>query len=156
MRAGNGGGRPANPPLQGTLDPKLQGKPLVRPLVQDSCPTRQIEFTSAPDGTRKATVEFDAAACGKRRIGLSQTFNPQLDPAEVQATGAQPGNSGICTLPSTGWSEAKILLASLFSEHVLCRLFLETVSYGKPARKTTGSRPLWRPTRRIANVLIKD
>jgi len=80
-------GKPADPPLLGTLDPKLQGKPLVRYVIQYSCPARQITFTAGPGGTSKAAVEFDVAAYdvfGKRISGLSQTFNLQLEAEKYQ------------------------------------------------------------------------
>jgi VWFA-related protein len=78
---------PADPPVMGTLDPKLQGKPLVRYVVQYSCPARQITFSAGPGGINKATVEFDVAAYdvfGKRITGLSQTFNLQLTAEKYQ------------------------------------------------------------------------
>jgi VWFA-related protein len=78
---------PADPPVMGTLDPKLQGKPLVRYVVQYSCPARQITFAAGPAGTNKAAVEFDVAAYdvyGKRITGLSQTFNLQLTAEKYQ------------------------------------------------------------------------
>jgi hypothetical protein len=80
-------GKPADPPVMGTLDPKLQGKPLVRYVIQYSFPARQITFTAGPAGVNKATVEFDVAAYdvfGKRISGLSQTFNLQLEAEKYQ------------------------------------------------------------------------
>jgi len=68
----------AQPPVKGTLDPKLAGKPLVRYGIRYSVPSRQFTFSEAPDGTRKCSIELDVAAYdvyGKRISGLSQTVN---------------------------------------------------------------------------------
>jgi len=73
--------KPTDPPVMGTLDPKLAGKPLVRYDFQYFLPVRQITFTDGPDGVRKASLEFDIAAYdvyAKRITALSQTVNLQL------------------------------------------------------------------------------
>jgi VWFA-related protein len=73
-----------NPPgtkVQGTLDPKLQGKPLRRYEFRFSMPGRQISFTDAPDGMHKGSLEFDVAAYdvyGKLITDLSQSIDLPL------------------------------------------------------------------------------
>jgi VWFA-related protein len=71
---------PGDPPVIGTLDPKLQGKTLARFDVLYFIPAiaSQIQFAVGPDGSRKCSLEFDLAAYdvyGKRITGLSQTTN---------------------------------------------------------------------------------
>jgi VWFA-related protein len=79
-----------DPPLLGTLDPKLQGKALVRYDVLYFIPAiaSQIEFALGTDGSRKCSLEFDLAAYdvyGKRITGLSQTSNsPPLTAEQYQ------------------------------------------------------------------------
>ena len=73
--------KPGDPPVIGTLDPALTGKPLVRYDLLYLLPMRQIAFAAGPAETHRATVEFDIAAYdvfGKRITGLSQTLNVQL------------------------------------------------------------------------------
>ena len=68
-----------DPPVMGTLDPKLAGKPLVRYELQYLLPSRQITFNQGADGLRKCSLEFDVAAYdvyGKLITGLSQTVTP--------------------------------------------------------------------------------
>ena len=72
--------KPADATVIGTLDPKLQGKPLVRYDVLYFIPeiSSQIAFALGADGSRKCSLEFDLAAYdvyGKRITGLSQTSN---------------------------------------------------------------------------------
>jgi hypothetical protein len=77
--------KPTDPPVMGTLDPKLGGKPLVRYDVLYLVPTRQITFTPGPGGTRKCSLAFDIAAYdvfGKLITGLSQTISSPAMTAE--------------------------------------------------------------------------
>jgi VWFA-related protein len=70
--------KPTDPPVIGTLDPKLAGKPLVRYDVQYLVPARQIVFAEGPGGTRKCSLVLDIAAYdvyGKLITSLSQTIN---------------------------------------------------------------------------------
>ena len=80
--------RPDDPPVFGTLDPKLTDKPLVRYEFVYLVPSRQITFRDGPGGTRTCSLEFDIAAYdvfGKRITGLSQTISPRpLTPDEYQ------------------------------------------------------------------------
>ena len=80
--------KPTDPPVIGTLDPKLKDKALVRYDFQYLLPSRQITFSEGPDGTRKCSLEFDVAAYdvyGKLITGLSQTITPPpLTPQQYQ------------------------------------------------------------------------
>jgi VWFA-related protein len=72
--------KPGDATVIGTLDPKLQGKALVRYDVLYFIPeiASQIAFALGADGSRKCSLEFDLAAYdvyGKRITGLSQTSN---------------------------------------------------------------------------------
>ena len=72
--------RPDDPPIFGTLDPKLTDKPLVRYEFVYLVPSRQIAFREGPGGTHTCSLEFDLAAYdvfGKRITGLSQTISPR-------------------------------------------------------------------------------
>lgn len=85
-----GPAKPGDATVLGTLDPKLQGKALVRYNVLYYIPAlaSQIAFAAGPDGSRKCSLEFDLAAYdvyGKRITGLSQTSNsPPLTAEQVQ------------------------------------------------------------------------
>jgi VWFA-related protein len=71
----------------GTLDPKLQGKPLRRYDVQYSLPGRQITFNQDADKTRKGSLEFDIAAYdvyGKLITSISQTIDLKLTEERYQ------------------------------------------------------------------------
>jgi VWFA-related protein len=75
-----GPAKPADATVIGTLDPKLQGKALVRYDVLYFIPaiSSQIAFALGADGSHKCSLEFDLAAYdvyGKRITGLSQTSN---------------------------------------------------------------------------------
>jgi hypothetical protein len=59
-------------------------------------------------------------------------------------------------VPLKWHSTAKISLASLFGQAVLCPLFLEIVSDEKSARKSTGRFECGCSTCRTANAFIKD
>jgi VWFA-related protein len=82
--------KPGDPAVMGTLDPKLQGKALVRYDVLYFIPAiaSQIQFAVGPDGSRKCSLEFDLAAYdvyGKRITGLSQTsMSPSMTADQVQ------------------------------------------------------------------------
>jgi VWFA-related protein len=72
--------KPGDAMAIGTLDPKLQGKALVRYDVLYFIPeiSSQIVFALGADGSHKCSLEFDLAAYdvfGKRITGLSQTSN---------------------------------------------------------------------------------
>jgi VWFA-related protein len=79
-----------NPPgskVLGTLDPKLQGKPLRRYDFQYSLPGRQIVFNDGPDKTHKGSLEFDIAAYdvyGKLITSISQTIDLKLTDERYQ------------------------------------------------------------------------
>jgi VWFA-related protein len=71
--------RPNDPPVMGTLDPKLAGKPLVRYDVLFVVPSRQLTFVDGGDGTRKVSLEFDVSAYdvfGKLISSSGRTFTP--------------------------------------------------------------------------------
>ena len=73
-----------NPPetkTLGTLDPKLQSKPLRRYELHFSLPGRQVTFNPAPAGLHKGSLEFDIAAYdvyGTLITTLSQTIDLSL------------------------------------------------------------------------------
>jgi hypothetical protein len=85
-----------NPPgtkVLGTLDPKLQGKPLRRYELQFSMPGRQIAFTNAPDGMHHAALEFDVVAYdvyGKLISQLSQSIDLPLTADRYKQLQGQP------------------------------------------------------------------
>jgi hypothetical protein len=73
--------KPTDPPVIGTLDPKLAGKPLVRYNLNYRFPARQLTFKEAGDGTHNGSVEFDLVAYdvfGKMISSLSQTIKLPL------------------------------------------------------------------------------
>jgi hypothetical protein len=79
--------KPTDPPVMGTLDPKLAGKPLVRYDFHYIFPARELTFADAPGGVHKGSVEFDIVAYdvyGKRITMLSQTINLPLTAAQYQ------------------------------------------------------------------------
>lgn len=72
----------------GTLDPKLQGKPLRRYDFQYSIPGRQITFNQDADKSHKGALEFDIAAYdvyGKLITSISQTIDLKLTDERYQA-----------------------------------------------------------------------
>jgi len=83
-----------DPPVRGTLDPKLKDKPLVRYELQSMLPARQILFTDGPDGPHRGSLEFDIVADDvyRNRIpGLSQTVSlPPLTAEQVQQFLSKP------------------------------------------------------------------
>lgn len=79
--------KPTDPPVIGTLDPKLAGKKLVRYDLVYGFPARQITFADAPGGVHKGSVEFDVVAYdvyGKRITSLSQTIPLPLTETQYQ------------------------------------------------------------------------
>ena len=71
--------KPTDPPVMGTLDPKLAGKPLVRYDVLFFLPTRQLTSSDGPDGTHKIALVFDLAAYdvyGKLIARSGRDFSP--------------------------------------------------------------------------------
>jgi hypothetical protein len=79
--------KPTDPPVMGTLDAKLTGKPLVRYAFSYKFPARELTFAEQPDGTHKGSVEFDVVAYdvyGKRITSLSQTIPLPLTAAQYQ------------------------------------------------------------------------
>ena len=77
----------------GTLDPKLQGKPLRRYEFQYSLPGRQIVFNEAPDKSYKGSLEFDIAAYdvyGKLITSISQTIDLSLTEDRYQLLQKKP------------------------------------------------------------------
>jgi VWFA-related protein len=79
--------KPTDPPVMGTLDPKLTGKPLVRYAFSYKFPARELTFAEQPGGVHKGSVEFDIVAYdvyGKRITGLSQTIALPLTAAQYQ------------------------------------------------------------------------
>ncbi len=72
---------PEGTKVLGTLDPKLQGKPLRRYDFQYSLPGQQITFNDGPGKTHKGALEFDIAAYdvyGKLITSISQTIDLKL------------------------------------------------------------------------------
>ncbi len=56
--------KPGDPPVAGMLNPELNGKPLVRYDLLFAIPADQITLAQGADGTRKGSVEIDAAVYG--------------------------------------------------------------------------------------------
>jgi VWFA-related protein len=85
--------KPNDPPVLGTLDPKLAGKTLLRYDVEYVVPTRQLTFVQSAGGVHKGSIDFDLAAYdvyGKRITGLSQTLSLPLSPVQyAQMTKSQ-------------------------------------------------------------------
>jgi VWFA-related protein len=81
--------KPGDPPIFGTLDPKLKGKHLVRYGFQYDVPAKQIAFKNGPKGTHEMSLDFDIAvydANEKLLTGLSQTLKSSLTEATYQQT----------------------------------------------------------------------
>lgn len=77
----------------GTLDPKLQGKPLRRYEFQYSLPGRQIMFNESADKTYHGSLEFDIAAYdvyGKLVSSISQGMNLTLSSERYQLLQKKP------------------------------------------------------------------
>lgn len=87
--------KPGDPPVLGTLDPKLKGKHLTRYTFQYVVPGQQIKFTDGPNKTHKGVLEFDIAvydSTDKLLTGLSQVVRMALTEIsyQQQVTGQQP------------------------------------------------------------------
>jgi VWFA-related protein len=79
--------KPGEPPVMGSLDPKLQGKSLVRYAFSYIFPAQQIKFVDAPGGIHKGSVQFDIVAYdvyGKPITSLSQTIPLPLKAEQYQ------------------------------------------------------------------------
>jgi hypothetical protein len=78
--------KPTDPPILGTLDPKLKGKRLVRYGFQYVVPLEQVKFS--PDkGGHKGSLDFDIAvydANDHLLTGLSQTLTMPMSEATYQ------------------------------------------------------------------------
>jgi VWFA-related protein len=89
-------GDTVNPPdakVLGSLDPKLQGKPLRRYELDFSMPGRQVSFTDAPGGMHKGSLEFDVVAYdvyGKLITDLSQSIDLPLTTDRYKQLQTQP------------------------------------------------------------------
>jgi hypothetical protein len=78
---------PSGANVLGTLDPKLQGKPLRRYDFQYSLPGRQVTFKDGPDKTHTGALEFDIAAYdvyGRLLTRISQTIDLKLTDERYQ------------------------------------------------------------------------
>lgn len=87
--------KPGDPPVLGTLDPKLRGKRLTRYSFQYAVPAQQIAFSDGPKKTHKAALDFDIAVFDtneKLLTGLSQIVNASLTDATYRndVDGKQP------------------------------------------------------------------
>ena len=79
--------QPSDPPIMGSLDPKLKDKPLTRYGFLFLGPSRQVAFTPGPDDTHSGALDFDIAAYdaqGKLLTSLSQTMKFPHTNAEYQ------------------------------------------------------------------------
>lgn len=79
--------KPGDPPVLGTLDPKLQGKRLTRYGFSYVVPAQQIAFTNGPGNTHKAALDFDIAVYDtndKLVTGLSQIVKTNLSDKTYQ------------------------------------------------------------------------
>ncbi|HEY4380571.1 MAG TPA: VWA domain-containing protein [Acidobacteriaceae bacterium] len=87
--------KPGDPPVLGTLDPKLAGRHLTRYAFSYTVPSEQIAFTTGPGNTHRATLDFDIAvydASDKLLTGLSQILKASLSDTtyQQQHAGQQP------------------------------------------------------------------
>jgi hypothetical protein len=93
--------KPTDPPVMGTLDPKLRGKRLTRYGFTYVVPAEQIKFADGPKGaggtsvTHKGSLEFDIAVYDsndKLLTGLSQTLKMPVSDATYRqlAAGKSP------------------------------------------------------------------
>lgn len=87
--------KPGDPPVLGTLDPKLQGRRLTRYGFSFVVPAQQVAFTSGSNQTHKASLDFDIAvydASDKLLTGLSQIVKTTLTDAtyQQQMSGKEP------------------------------------------------------------------
>ena len=87
--------KPTDPPVMGTLDPKLRGKRLTRYGFTYVVPAEQIRFADGAKGTHKGSLEFDIAVYDsndKLLTGLSQTLKMPVSDATYRqlASGKSP------------------------------------------------------------------
>jgi VWFA-related protein len=93
--------KPTDPPVMGTLDPKLRGKRLTRYGFTYLVPAQQIKFVDGPKGpgggslTHQGSLEFDIAVFDsndKLLTGLSQTLKMPVSDATYRqlAAGKSP------------------------------------------------------------------
>jgi VWFA-related protein len=85
--------KPGDPAVFGVLDVKLKTKPLTRYGFQYAFPGRQIAFTTAPDGTRHGSLEFDLAAYdgdGNVVTSLRQAIQLNLTADQVRELATSP------------------------------------------------------------------
>jgi VWFA-related protein len=83
----------AGDPPAGLLNPKLNGKPLVRYEIVYAVPSSQLTLTAAPDGTRTGEVEVDTVAYGDDGMKLNverEMVNLHMKPEQVPQFVAQP------------------------------------------------------------------
>lgn len=76
--------KPGDPPVLGTLDPKLHGKRLTRYAFSYVVPIQQIAFTSGSNQAHKGALDFDIAVYDendKLLTGLSQIVKTTLSDA---------------------------------------------------------------------------
>ncbi len=77
----------------GTLDPKLQGKPLRRYTFKFSMPGQQVTVVDAPEEKHKAALEFDVASYdvyGKLITSQSQSLKFQLTTEQYKQMQSKP------------------------------------------------------------------
>ena len=75
--------KPATPPVEGNLSPKVKPNSLVRYDVIYAIPAGELSLTEGPDGTRKAAIRFDVVAYGEdgARLNIvSKTATVNLQP----------------------------------------------------------------------------
>ena len=79
--------KPGDSPVLGTLNPRLQGKRLIRYGFDYVVPAEQIVFTNGPNQTHKAALDFDIAVYDtndRLLTGLSQVVRTTLNDATYQ------------------------------------------------------------------------
>ena len=80
--------KPGDPAaLKQVLNPKLNGKPLIRYALTYDIPAGEVTLVDGPNGTRKGSLEFDAVAYGDDGTKLNavrETVNFTLKPTEVE------------------------------------------------------------------------
>jgi VWFA-related protein len=76
---------PTDPPIIGFPAPEFKSKPLTRYDILYTIPPDQLTFTTAPDGTRTDSVQFDVVASdvfGKLITSVSRTMQLPFSPDE--------------------------------------------------------------------------
>ena len=79
--------KPGDPPVMGTLDPRLRNKRLTRYGFTYVVPAEQIRFKDGPNGTHTGKIEYDLAVYDtedKLLTGLSQTITMPLSDNSYQ------------------------------------------------------------------------